>query len=292
MSNKISNTTSLTFEYGDKKSSSQIFMSATATMNESINISATSLEQNYYLNEPITYIITINNNNKSKIDNSKITNNLGSYKKENLEKNEPITPLDYIGPSYLYINGIFKNQIEPEIKNDKIIFKPSVIPEKSTALIIYKTMVNSFSPLTLNSKIKTKTYLELSDPKNIFEVFHSIPVAEKANLKICKNITPQVFSHGESVSYNITLYNYGNTTAENIKITDTFNPTPTLTKVTINGKEICSTDYSYMNGVFNIPSYGSPININVPSAKFETDSTSCLTSVLPGIGNIVITGTI
>lgn len=292
MSNKISNTTSLTFEYAHGEASSHLQMSTTAMMSEEIDISLVSLEKNYYQNEPITYITAINNNNNSKIENPTITSNLGSYEKKTSKDFTHITPLDYVGPSYLYINGVFQNQIEPEIESDKITFKPTSIPEKSTALIIFKTMANQFPPLSLNSKIENKISLKLPDSQNTFKISHTLPIAEKAILKICKNISPQFFSRGETIEYSINLYNYGNVAAENVKITDTFDPAPTLTNIKINGKDISSADYSYINGVFNLPIYGSNLNITVPSAEFETENNSCQISIRPGVTNIIIKGII
>lgn len=290
MSNKISNTTSLTFEYAHGEKPSHLLMSTTATMNEKIEVSLASLEEVYYQNESITYVITINNNNNSKLESPMVVCNLGSYLKTAKTEISRITPLDYVGPAHLYLNGIFQNSLEPEIKNDQVIFKPLSIPEKTTVLIIFKTMANQFSPISLDSKIENKISLKLSGSPSRFKASHTIPIAKKAILKICKNIFPKFFSRGESIQYSITLYNYGNIAAENIKITDTFDPAPTLTNIKIDEKDISSTDYSYTNGIFNLPIYGSDLNITVPGAEFETESTSHTTSIHPGITNIIITG--
>ncbi len=292
MSNQISNTTSLSFEYGPEKSTHIITdTTATATMSKSINGSVVTLETSYYLNEYITYLININNSG-SKTDPLTLRNNLGTYKKSYNDKSNDVTPLSYIEKSYIYINGIFKNQVMPEIKPNEIIFQLPAIGEKSSMLLIYKTKVNHFAPLTLNSEIETITSLDLPNSKNLFETSHTIKVDEKADLKISKNISPQVFSQGEALSYNISICNYGNTLAKNIKITDTFNPSPTLTSITVDKKEISPSDYSYTNGIFHLPAYGSNLEINVPSAKFKTDNNSGATSTEPSVTNITICGII
>ncbi len=291
MSSKISNTTSLTFEYGvGEPQQSTASATATATMNESISISVTTVEKSYYAEESIIYLITIINNGP-KIKDLTLTNNLGSYVDKQTESNN-IAPLNYEGPSCMYINGALKNLITPEIKPDKIIFSIPSIPEKSDMLIICKMVANQSAPLSLDSKIKTITSLKTLDSQNSYETSHTIPVSKKANLKICKTITPQVFSQGETISYNITLYNYGNTAAKNIKINDIFTPAPTLTGVTIDENEISPSDYSYINGIFKLPAYGSEFNLEVPSANFETDNNLGTVSITPGVTNITITGVI
>ncbi len=292
MSSQISNTTSISFEYGSQKSAHVIKdATATAMMSKSIDVSLISLEKDYYVGEYITYLIAIKNNG---IKTSPITlkSNLGTYKKDLNGKNNNITPLSYSEASYLYINGILKNQITPKTKPDGIIFNLPAMNEKSNFLVVYKTKVNRFAPLSLNSKIKTTVSLEFSESQNFLETSHTIEVAEKADLKICKNIIPPVFSQGESISYNIAIYNYGNTVAENIKVTDNFDPSPTLTNITINEKEISPSDYSYLNGTFNLPTYGSDLSISVPCAEFKTDSTSGSISIQPSITNIAVCGII
>lgn len=289
MSNQISNTTSLSFEYGPENSTHTITdTTATATMSNSVDVSVRTLEKNYYLNEYITYLVTVNSRN-IKTKPLILKSNLGTYKKYINGKNINITPLDYSGTSYLYIDGVFKNQITPKVQSENIVFDLPAMNEKSNFLIVYKTKVNRFASIDLNSEIKTIVSLETSETENFSETFHTIKVAEKADLKISKNITPQTFSPGEALSYNISIYNYGNTEAENIKITDTFNPSPTLTNITINEKEISASDYSYVNGTFDLPRYGSDLSIIAPSAKFETDDCGAL-KIQPSTTNIVISG--
>lgn len=292
MSSKISNTTSLSFEYGSGEFKELVSsVAATAIMNESISINVTSLEKNYYYDEPITYLITINNSGP-KTNELTLTHNLGSYKKGEYGENKTITPLSYQEASHMYVNGISKNFIEPEIKPDKIIFNIPSIPEKSNVLLICKMETNQFAPFDLNSKIKATISLKTTDSSNSFEASHIIAVSQKADLKISKTIIPQTFSQGETISYNIILYNYGNTEAKNVKINDIFTPAPILTEVTIDEKEISSSDYSYVNGTFNLPAYGSSLNLKVPSAKFGTDNTLDTVTTVPGVTSITIKGII
>lgn len=290
MSDQISNTTSISFEYGLEKSMHTIkTTTATATMSKSMDISITSLEKDYYMGESITHLITIVNNGQ-KTNPLTLKCNLGTYKRKANDKNIIVTPLSYHGQSYLYVNGEFKSQITPEVKPNEIVFPLPPIAEKSNMMLIYKTNVNTFAPLNLNSKIKTIVSATLSETENLLETSHTIPVAEKADIKISKSIVPQMFSQGETLSYNISIYNYGNASAENIKITDTFEPPPILTSIKVNEKEISPLDYSYADGIFNLPAYGSGLKISVPYAKFETNETTGATSVIPSVTNVVVSG--
>ncbi len=287
--NKSLNTTTLTFEYGSN-SGYAISNTITTSLKESMEISKTSLGTNYYLNENITFLISLSNNSNSKINDLIIIDDLGSYYPNKTEKNLKTTPLTYTGPSFLYINGKFNSEITPKTNSDNITFNISSIPDKSHALIIYKTTVNDYAPLKARSQIKSTAKLTISNRSDIFESSNIITVSEKADVKIIKNLIPSTFSYGDDVTYDITLYNYGNSKAENIILEDNFQPSPMITNVKINHKEISFTDYSYINGLFTLPNYNSHLVISIPPAQFIENTTSGKFSVIPGTTHISITG--
>ena len=87
------------------------------------------------------------------------------------------------------------------------------------------------------------------------------------------------------------IYNYGNVEAENVVLSDTFNPAPTNITVSRDGTVLIGTDYTYIDGTLRVPATDS-VNITVPAATFVRDPETCIVSVEPGVVEYVIRGTI
>ncbi len=289
MSNQISNTASLTFEYGSQigYASSN---TAITTLRETISISKTSLGSSYYLNENVFYTITVNNHNNSEITNVKITDDLGSYFPDGSAV--AFTPLTYSGPANLYIGGTFYSETEPKVYPDKIIFTISSIPARSNALITYKATVNDRALLAQCSKIinTAKLYPEnISDPVT---ASNTLTAAKTADVKIIKHMCPDPVTRGEKITYNFSLYNYGNTEAVNVVFTDTFSPAPSGISVAVDSQNICYTEYSYINGTLTIPAYCSDSLLSIPAACFSQNPVTGAVTVTPGITTITVVGQI
>lgn len=291
MSNQFLSAASLSFEYGHQKGFI-ISNTTNASVQDAITVNKTALTKSYFLNKEIFYCIAIINNKPTTIKNLKISENLGAYSNSSLPSEAKFIPLDYSGPSFLYINGAFDSQIIPEIYSDKTIFKVNDLPAYSNILLIYSATVNNKAPISKKSSIiniSNITSDEISKPvlcsKKIF-------VDEKADINIVKYMYPNPALPGELITYNFTIYNYGNTKATNVKLNDTLLPAPNNLNVAVNSKNLPRKDYSYINGTLNIPSYDSNFSISIPPAKFLQDSTTGTFTTSPGVTNIIVSGKI
>lgn len=291
MSNQFLSAASLSFEYGHQKGFT-LSNAANASVQEAITVNKTTLTNTYFLNKEIFYCISIVNNKSTAIKNLKISENLGAYSNTSLPSETKFIPLDYSGPSFLYINGAFDSQIIPETYSDKIIFKVNDFPAYSNILLIYSTTVNNKAPHSEKSSIintSSITSNEISKPvlcsKEIF-------VTNKADINIVKYMYPNPALPGELITYNFTIYNYGNTEATNVKLNDVLLPAPNNLNISINSKNLSRKDYSYIGGTLNIPSYDSDFSISIPPAKFLQDSTTGIFTTNPGVINIVASGKI
>jgi uncharacterized repeat protein (TIGR01451 family) len=104
-------------------------------------------------------------------------------------------------------------------------------------------------------------------------------------------MSPNPVICGDTVTYTIRIYNYGNIAAENVVLTDTFNPAPENITVSRDGVLLIGTDYTYVNGTLTVPSTAqSPVT--VPAATFIRDVTTGIVNVTPGMIEYTITGTI
>ena len=96
---------------------------------------------------------------------------------------------------------------------------------------------------------------------------------------------------GDTITYTIKIYNYGNTAAENVVLTDDFNPAPTNITVSRDGVLLLGTDYTYIDGTLTVPATASA-PVTVPAATFVQDPVTGIISITPGVVEYTITGTI
>lgn len=291
MPTQIYNTASLSFECGSQKGfvSSNI---AVTTMQEAVSVSKTALSDSYFQLSEIPFIIEVTNNGFEEIKNLTVQDDLGSYTLNQNICGSKFTPLTYIGPSLLYIAGKFHSNLTPTTLQNKIEFKIESIPAKSTALIIYKTITNEFSPLALDSEITNTVTVTSESLSNIKEASSTVKVRNSADIKIIKNMSPNPVLAGEKITYSFSLYNYGNTDATNVVLTDTLSPSPANISAKLDSNDLQTMHFSYIDGNLTIPSANSDLNISIPAAKFIQNNITGLISVKPGITTITVSGQI
>lgn len=261
-------------------------------MQDLLTVSKISLGESYSQNSEITFVISINNNNNSVIKNIKIQDDMGTYCLGQDICDASFAPLTYIGPSILYIGGAFSANIEPKISNGKILFEISNIPSRSNALIIYKTAANNFAPLSSGSRIISTISISADEISKTITDSSTLNVIDEADIRIIKNMNPNPVLTGEKITYNFSLYNYGNTEATNVVLNDTFTPAPDTVNVYLNSQELSILDFSYTNSALTIPSYNSNVSISIPAANFIQDNVTGLISIEPGTTSIIVTGQI
>lgn len=266
---------------------------ATATLQGPLNITKASMESSYRANSVLTYILTLDNTAATPLTNVTVTDNLGtfSYQPDVSVPAVSVTPLSYVGPSRLYIGGTFSQLLTPTATNDSVSYTLPTIPANSTAMIIYDVAANANAPLAAESAIAntaTATATGFAEPVT---ATHSVSAASYADVRIIKSMTPDPVTEGSNLTYTFTIYNYGNTAAENVVLTDTFTPAPAAPlAVTVNGTDAAASDYTYSGGVFTLPSTTGTA-ITVPAATVTTSSTGAV-SVSPGTTVVTITGVI
>lgn len=291
MPTQISNFASLTFEYGSNKEE-VLSNTAFATLQDSVNMSLSSVQNSYSLNDTITYVLSIINNGNRNIKNIKISNDLASYTINPGITEKIITPLSYTGISKFYISGKFFSDIEAEVLADKIIFNIEEIPALSNVLIFYSVKVNKNAELSTGSFLKSTSSLTYDGMVNNIESSDTIYVREKADVTLIKYMYPNSITSGEIITYNFILYNYGNIEAKNVSFNDTFSPAPLNLNVSVNSDALSSKNYSYINGEIKIPCYGSDFSLSIPPAKFVQDKNNGAITTKPGSTIITITAKI
>ena len=284
----INNQAQISFQYGTHTGSA-ISNIASTNLEGPLTASKNALESVYHRDEQITYIITMSNTAATALSNVVIDDNLGTTSLGSLS----ITPLDYIGPAMLYVNGAFISTLSPTVTADSVTFTVPTLPAHSNAMIIYAAKVNNQAPLAVGSLIINQSILTadgLTDPVDAVKV---LVVDAYADVDIIKTMSPNPVIDGSLLTYGFTMYNYGNTPASSVVLSDTFNPAPeSISAVSVNGTPVASTEYSFVGGNFRLPALTSTYSLAIPAATFTRDPVTGIVTVSPGTTTVTVSGII
>ena len=256
-------------------------------LDSSLSFSKTTLGNTYNADSSITYVISVTNFSTSTVSNIVITDNLGTFTFDSSE----LTPLTFEEPALLLINGqdaTAQLATDTSVPGSVTFTIPSLTPD-STANIIYNALPNQFAGLASGSTIINTAELTSDSECTDGNATATVTIADAADIEVVKTMCPNPIVCGDTLTYTIRIYNYGNIDAENVQLTDTFSPAPTNISVFRNGVLIVGTDYTYINGTLTVPAtYGD----TVPAATFTRDPETGEVAVTPGVGEYVITGVI
>ena len=258
-------------------------------LESAISFTKTTLGETYGEDEVITYILSMTNTSTSAITNVSITDDLGTFVFGTLE----LTPLTYAPPALLLIDG---QDVSAQLTVDtatagSLVFSFPTLPAGATANIVYRAAVNEYAPLDVDAGITNTATLTSDSDCADGTASATITAVSAANVSVFKQMSPNPVICGDTVTYTIRIYNYGNIAAENVVLTDTFNPAPTNITVSRDGTLLPANDYSYVDGTLTVPA-GTTTAVSVPGATFVRDATTGIVTVTPGMIEYTITGTI
>ena len=255
----------------------------------SLTFTKVALGSEYEADGTVTYILTVTNTAQTPLTNLIITDDLGTFTEGTLT----LTPLTYVGPALLLVDGqdvsaqLTVDSTNPEL----LVFTVPALAAGATANIIYKAAVNGFAPLDANAAIVNTAILSTDADCADGTATTTVTAASAANVSVLKQMSPNPVVCGDTVTYTIRIYNYGNAPAEDVQLIDAFDPAPTNITVSRNGVLLTGTDYTYEGGVLTVPPTGGTLD-TVPAATFTRDETTGEVIVTPGVVEYVITGVI
>ena len=280
-------TNQATLSYNGGSTNSNI---ATAELVETLALTKTAVGAGYDAElGRVTYVVTATNSGSAPFTGLTLTDNLGAYS----IGTQTVYPLSYRGGSLLYyINGTL--QTAPTVTAGPPMSVSGIsIPAGATAVIVYDAELTNAAPLSAASSI-TNTVTLSGTGITAVTADETVTAAARPILSIGKSISPSPVAENGRVTYTFMVENRGNTeatAADNLIITDTFNPILSDISVTLNGTALTSPDgytYDSATGVFSTTAG----QITLPAATFVQDSTTGAVTVTPSKAVLTVTGTL
>ena len=262
---------------------------AEVELESSVTLTKVSLGDTYENSSLLTYVLTLQNTSGAPLGNIRVEDDLGSFPFGAGE----LTPLTYGGNAILLIDGQDSTvQLTVDSTSvSQLIFTIPSLGAGATANIVYNALVNDVAPLELDGTIINTATLTADSDCASASATATVTAQEGANLTVFKQMSPNPVVCGDTLTYSIRLLNYGNTAAQDVQITDAFDPAPSGITVTRNGAALPATGYTYVDGVLTVPPDGGAGD-TVPAATFTRDANTGAVTTTPGVVEYTITGTI
>ncbi|MDE7061391.1 MAG: hypothetical protein K2O71_07345, partial [Lachnospiraceae bacterium] len=177
----------------------------------------------YVAGDTATYIVTIVNSGNIPFTDLTVTDDLGAY----TNAGRTLSPLTYMdGSIKYYVNGTLQPAPTVTVEDDLTVTGISV-PANGNAALVYQTGINQFAPLASGSTITNTARVSGAGLTNDLVATEQIAAADTAMLTISKSVSPTTVSENGQLTYTFVIQNNGNTpatAADNVIVTDTFNP--------------------------------------------------------------------
>ncbi len=261
----------------------------TGEIQEAVSAVKTAVAETYSAGEDVTYVISLLNTGAAEVNGLTVSDDLGAYS----FNGSPVYPLAYIpGSIRYYINGTLQNA--PTITvGPPLTIQGIDIPAGGNAMLVYETEVTDFAPPAIGAEITntaTVTGGWLAAPVTAFATIFS---ETGTKLAIQKELSPQTVTENGQITYTFVIENTGNTAAEaadNLVVTDSFNPALNPITVTYNGTawtEGANYTYSPVTGLLSTIAG----QITVPAAEYA-QRTDGSWEITPGTAIVTVTGTV
>ncbi|MBQ0010891.1 MAG: hypothetical protein KBS76_07325 [Ruminococcus sp.] len=283
----ITNQASVSYAYGERTARALSNVAETVLV-DPVTVTKRALGTTYRAGDEVTYILTARNGTAAPITDLTVTDDLGTFTSGGVT----VTPLSYIGPAYLYINGTFVNELTPTVRTDSITFTLPTVPVGANVMIVYKARINEYAPLAQANEIDNTAMFESPALRLSQMAQGAIQTESYADVRIVKTMTPNPVSDGGRLTYILTISNYGNEDATDVTLTDTFTPAPTGITVSVDGVTVPPALYSYTGGTLTLPAACSSQESTIPAATYTRDPATGVYTVNPGTVTVTVTGTI
>lgn len=262
----------------------------TGQIADALTIAKEALSDTYEPGGDITYVVRLTNNGTAALTDLKLTDDLGGYAFEAAT----LYPLAYTANSLrLFVNGV-PQPAPTVVAGPPLTVSGISVPAGGNAMVIYEAAVTEFASPAEDGSITntvTATGGSLTAP---ISATATVTAQNGPELTIAKGLSPETVGADRQITYTFTIQNRGNaatTAADDVTVTDTFDPILSNIAVTLNGAPLPQAgNYTYdeSTGVFATV----PGAITVPAATYTQDPITGVFTAEPGEAVLTVTGTI
>lgn len=273
--------------YNNNVTSSNI---VTGELLEVLSATKTSLPSAYRAGEDVTYIVSLVNSGNVPYTGLTISDDLGAYE----FNGTTVTPLTYDTDTVrYYTNGVL--QAAPTVTAGTPLSITGIsVPANGNATIVYSATANGFAPLDTTSSITNTVTVSGGGITTAVTASDTLAVRDEANLSITKSVNPTSVVENGELTYTFVIQNLGNTeatAADNVTLTDTFDPILDIISVTLNGTPLTSpAQYTYNEATGEFATVQG--TITVPAATYTQNPDTGVITAAPGIAIVTVTGTV
>lgn len=275
-----------TLSYNNRVTNSNV---VTGEILEVVSATKTAVSGSYRQGDTMTYAVSIVNSGTSSLTGVTISDNLGGY----TFGGNTVYPLTYVANSArLYTNGA-ASAAPTETAGPPLSFSGITVPAGGNVMLLYEASVNGFAPLATGGTITNTATISGAGITPAIVASDTVAVAEGPNLTISKSVCPETVVEDGQINYTFVIQNSGNTAAtaaDNIVVSDSFDPIINPITVTLNGTAWSSpTNYTYDTGTGEFSSVAG--QITVPAATY-TQGTDGRWIITPGVTVLKVSGTV
>lgn len=259
----------------------------TGELLETLAMTKTAVMDDYSPKDDVTYVISLVNSGTAALNGLTVTDDLGGY----TFNGATLYPLAYTeGSIRYYVNGTL--QTAPTVTAGPPLTVSNIsIPAGGTAMLIYEAAVTGFAPLGQEATI-TNTATATGGGLTL-TAQETIAMEPRADLSISKALCPVTVAENGQLTYTFVIENAGSVAAaaaDNVVLTDTFDPILSPITVTFNGaawSEGVNYTYDAATGLFQTLAG----QITVPAATYSQNTDGTWT-IRPGTVTLTVTGTV
>lgn len=281
---RFTNYATLTYTGGTTDSNTVI-----GELQETVSVSKVAVSNLYEQGGKVTYAITLINTGTNAVTGMTVQDDLGGYS----FNSGTVYPLRYReGTIRFFLNGTLS--AAPTVTaGPPLVLSGITVPAGGNAVIVYETDVTAFAPLGQEASITNTATVTGAGTTATLTAQATINNRTRVDLRITKALSPTVVQENGQLTYTFVIENAGSTVAtaaDQLVLTDTFDPRLRNIAVTFNGTAwTAGTNYTYneTTGLFATV-VG---QITVPAATF-TQTTDGTYAVTPGTATLTVTGTV
>lgn len=256
---------------------------------ETLTAGKTAVTDLYEQGGTVSYAISLVNTGTAAITGVTVTDDLGGYS----FGTGTVYPLNYReGTVRLFVNGTLSTA--PTVTaGPPLVFSGITVPAGGNVVIVYETDVTAFAPLGQEASVTNTATVTGTGIATALTAQATVNNRTRVALAITKALSPTVVQENGQLTYTFVIENDGSTAAtaaDQLVLTDTFDPVLRDLAVTFNGTALTAgTDYTYdtATGLFSTVAG----KITVPAATF-TQNTDGTYATTPGTATLTVTGTV